>query len=98
VVPTYVNARTMEVLLEALGSDASICIVAWHTKAEMKAHREELLEHVELALTHALFREKRHGTNWHYAKAALNVVKEEMTQELLPSSTYSIFDALHVVL
>ena len=71
------------VLVEALGSSACGCIVAWHTNAELKARREELLEHVELALTHALFREKSHGTNWHYAKAALNVVKEEMTQELL---------------
>ena len=88
----------MEVLVEALGSSACGCIVAWHTNAELKARREELLEHVELALTHALFREKSHGTNWHYAKAALNVVKEEMTQELLPSSTYSIFDALDVAL
>ena len=64
----------------------------------MKAHREGLLECVELALKHEVFTQKAHGTNWHYARAALRVMKEELSieVELEVESTYSIFDNLVV--
>jgi hypothetical protein len=96
-IPSYVNVRTMVDLIKALGADATCSIVAWHSQGELKAQREGLLECIELALKHEVFTQKAHGTNWHYARAALRVMKEELEAELMPSATYSIFDDLVVV-
>eukprot|EP01047_Picozoa_sp_COSAG01_P059110 COSAG01_NODE_7055_length_3373_cov_74.243053_2_plen_224_part_00 len=91
-IPSYVNVRTMVDLIKALGADATCSIVAWHSQGELKAQREGLLECIELALKHEVFTQKAHGTNCHYARAALRVMKEELEAELMPSATYSIFD------
>ena len=85
-------------LIKSLGADAPSRLLDWHSRGELKAHGEGLLECIELALKHEVFTQKAHGTNWHYARAALRVMKEELSieVELEVESTYSIFDNLVV--